>query len=91
MILDHLTLSPKLIVKPTLKSCYERLSEALLVSEMYQVLCINEYAPADTKKRYRNMADLVLPCRTVMYSHTITKLMCIFCGKYRLIFRRPRY
>ena len=74
-------LHPKLIAKPTLKIRYGRLSEALLGSDMYQVLCINDYAPADPKQRYVFVKELALPCRTVMYSHTITKLNMHFLWK----------
>ena len=72
---------PNLLVKPCLKLRYSRLSEVLLGSDMYQIFCINDFAPADSKKRYSYIKELVLPCRTVMYSHNITKLNMYFLWK----------
>ena len=36
--------------KASLKSRYQRLSDAICAAEMYQVLCVNEFSPADVIK-----------------------------------------
>ena len=48
---------------------------------MYQVLCVNEFAPADAYKTFAYIRDLILPCRLVKYSHTSTKLNMYFLWK----------
>ena len=57
-------------ILPTKRAKYKTLHEALQNAYSYEAIFINDFAPADRRRRYEYMAGLVFPVKCIVYSHT---------------------
>ena len=56
-------------ILPTKRAKYKTLHEALQNADSYEAIFINDFAPADRRRRYEYMADLVFPVKCIVYSY----------------------
>ena len=55
---------------PTKRAKHKTLHEALQNADSYEAIFINDFAPADRRRRYKYMAGLVFHVKCIVYSYT---------------------
>jgi hypothetical protein len=57
-------------IEPNLTAIYQPMYDALLKCKDDEPICVNDFAPADRRRRYEFVHKMKVPCKAILYTHS---------------------